>query len=99
MKNSLPVRADHSDPRGGHAKFLARGQRGAREYFAQQKIELADFSGGHRPAFAEFQNDFLHLPGEGKCCVIFEECLSPRYTHEGHVNPIRRRSRHDAERQ
>ena len=64
MKNSLPVRADHSDLRGSHAKFLACGERSRRKYFAQQKIELADFAGGHRPAFAEFQDGFLHSPRE-----------------------------------
>src|SRR5579864_2943017 len=99
MKNSLPVRADHIDLRGGNAKFLACSQRGAREYFTEQKIELADFSRGHRAAFAELQNGFLDLRREGKRSKVFERRLSPRHAHQGHVNSVRRRSRHDAERQ
>ena len=44
VKNGLPVRTDHIDLRRSDTKFPTRRQRGIRKYFAEQKIELADFT-------------------------------------------------------
>src|ERR1700733_2759146 len=99
MKNSLAVRADHTNPRGSNSKCLACGQRGASEYFTEQEIELADFPCGHRPAFAKFQDGLLNSRREGKCRKVFERSLAPRHADKRHVNPVRRGSRHNAERQ
>jgi hypothetical protein len=83
------MRADHIDLCGGDAKFPARGERGAGEQFAQQKIKLADILRVHQPSFAYLQYRFSHSPGEGKRRKIFKRRFSPGQAHERHVNPVR----------
>ena len=99
MKNGLPVGTDHGDLRRSHSKFSACGERRLREYFAEQKIKLADFSRRDRTPFGELQDRFLRRRLEGKRRKVFQSRAPPFESDERHVNSVRRRSGHDAESQ
>ena len=96
MKYSLPVRSDHSDSRRRHFEFLTRGKRRVSEFFSQQKIELADFAGGHGPSFAHLQNGVPNAPRERERGKMFERRRASRKSHQRHVDAVRRSAGHDS---
>ncbi len=72
MKNRLPMRPNQSNRTQRHTPPSASSQRRRRKLLSQQKIQLADFSGGSRPAVGKPQNRAAHPRGKPHLMMSFE---------------------------